>query len=80
MGSVFVVSAGLLKLKPEKCCKVVVATAVLHNICQERGVPLPDDVELNNEDADDDGVNSLPEDDGEPDETVRAAVIREHFW
>ncbi|XP_064631620.1 putative nuclease HARBI1 [Lineus longissimus] len=35
------IEGGVLKLRPERCCRIIVATAVLHNICEERGVPVP---------------------------------------
>lgn len=34
---------GVLMFSPARCVKVITATAVLHNICQDRHVPLPHD-------------------------------------
>lgn len=35
-------SGGTLLYTPKKACKIAVATAVLHNMCIESNVPLPD--------------------------------------
>ncbi|XP_064624213.1 BTB/POZ domain-containing protein 7-like isoform X2 [Lineus longissimus] len=75
--------AGALTFSPRKCCQVIVATAVLHNICEERGIPPPPGERMNDEDIQRENVNRghLPrraeDEDGE---RARAAVIRENFW
>ncbi|KAL2080618.1 hypothetical protein ACEWY4_024411 [Coilia grayii] len=46
-------TAGGLQLHPTKCCAIVVATAILHNMAVQANVQLPDDVVLMEEpDAD----------------------------
>ncbi|XP_064651672.1 putative nuclease HARBI1 [Lineus longissimus] len=71
---------GVLTLKPHLCCKVIVATAVLHNICEEHGVPVPPDEPVNDEDAqnlyDDEPLGDEDDRDGQ---RWRAALIREQF-
>ncbi|XP_046558161.1 putative nuclease HARBI1 isoform X2 [Haliotis rubra] len=37
----FPVLHGEIRLKPEKACKVIIAYAVLHNICKDRNIPIP---------------------------------------
>lgn len=37
---------GVLMFAPERCVNVIIATAVLHNICQERRVPMPEDEDV----------------------------------
>ncbi|XP_048244734.1 putative nuclease HARBI1 [Haliotis rufescens] len=36
----FPVLHGEIRLKPEKACKVIIACAVLHNICKDRHIPV----------------------------------------
>ena len=36
-------SGGILQLKLERSCRVVLACAVLHNICIQLNVPVPED-------------------------------------
>lgn len=45
-----------LPFTPQKCCRVIIATAVLHNIARSAG--LPNDFELE-EDGDDNGEDAL---------------------
>ncbi|XP_064650925.1 putative nuclease HARBI1 [Lineus longissimus] len=71
---------GILKLRPERCCRVIIATAVLHNICEEHGIPLPPGVQPmigNNPDLDDNRPVMADDADGT---VARARIIREHFW
>ena len=35
--------------KPEYVVKIVVATAILHNKCKDKNIPLPEDVEVEEE-------------------------------
>ena len=47
-------------MTPEKCCKIIVAWAILHNMCRGAGVPDPD---LESEDAtfaDDESASEIP--------------------
>ncbi|XP_063889741.1 putative nuclease HARBI1 [Scylla paramamosain] len=41
----FHVLYGEVRLSPEKTCKIVYACALLHNICKQRNLPLPNDEE-----------------------------------
>ena len=44
-------SGGNMMFSPERCCRDIIATAILHNICITRRIPLPEDqVELDDED------------------------------
>ncbi|XP_053372959.1 putative nuclease HARBI1 [Mercenaria mercenaria] len=47
---------GEIRMKPEKACRVITACAVLHNICKQRDIPLPD---VDNEDQDDQPQNAI---------------------
>jgi hypothetical protein len=38
---------------PDKCCRIIIATAILHNICISRRIPLLEELEP---EAEDDGV------------------------
>lgn len=53
----FDVLHGEIRLSPRKACQVVIACAVLHNICKERQIPVPYDYDDNKTDDenDDDG-------------------------
>lgn len=54
---------------------------MLHNFLEERGVPLPDDVPVPLDVNPDNDVNPpLRRADDENGETIRAAVVRDHFW
>ena len=71
---------GALTLAPDRCVNVIVATAVLHNICEEQGIPLPPDVPNQRVDNPDDDVNPpinnvLPNDG----RLARDALIMGHF-
>ena len=72
---------GAMTLRPHKCIKVLVATAILHNICEEHGVPLPADVPANLNDNPDDDVNPPLDDANAPKEgrRVRYVLINGHF-
>ncbi|XP_061184381.1 putative nuclease HARBI1 [Saccostrea echinata] len=53
----FHVLHGEIRLSPQKACQVVIACAVLHNICKDRQIPIPaddDDDDSNDEDDSDD--------------------------
>ena len=39
----FHVLHGEIRLTPAKTCQVIVACAILHNICKRRNIQLPDD-------------------------------------
>ena len=60
-------TGGCLMFSVERCLKVIVATAILHNICIERNTPLPDDADedIDDDDDDDEGQDeeNIPEDD-----------------
>lgn len=78
-------SGGAMQLEPEKCCQVIMATAVLHNMAVEDKTPLPDlqvaplqnpiiqpsDLDEDSNDDDDDDVN-----DGS---TIRDQLIQDIF-
>lgn len=55
----FDVLHGEIRLSPRKACQVVIACAVLHNICKERQLPVPydydDDDNKTDDENDDDG-------------------------
>ncbi|XP_052226180.1 putative nuclease HARBI1 [Dreissena polymorpha] len=51
---------GEVRLAPEKTCKVIIACAVLHNICKLHGVPDVDD--LPEDPVRNDGIHVGPED------------------
>ena len=57
-----------MMFRPERCIVVVVATAILHNICIVRRLPLPDDDER--VDADE-GDDSDKDDDNDADDVHR---------
>ncbi|XP_064653064.1 putative nuclease HARBI1 [Lineus longissimus] len=48
---------GLLRVKLETCVNVISATAVLHNICEQHGVPMPVDAPPNEDDNPEEDVN-----------------------
>ena len=50
-------SAGYLAYAPTKCCSIITAVMVLHNICVRGNVPIPDMEGIYVEDDDDDGQN-----------------------
>nr|XP_055053771.1 putative nuclease HARBI1 [Misgurnus anguillicaudatus] len=52
-------SAGGLRLKPQRCCAVVVATAMLHNIAVTGGAALPEEVD--EEEEEEAGFHNPPE-------------------
>lgn len=73
---------GAMTLKPNRCIAVIVATAILHNICQEHGVPLPEDAPPNRMENPDADNNPPINDVGDaPNEgrLARDALIRGHF-
>jgi hypothetical protein len=39
--STIITSAGTLLYSPQKCCDIVIAVIVLHNMCVTNGIPLP---------------------------------------
>lgn len=66
--------------KPERCVKVIVCTAILHNICIDNGIPLDielEDVHDQNDDVVVDVANDVLQDiNGR---AVRQSVIDNHF-
>jgi hypothetical protein len=46
-------SGGVLTYAPEKCCKIIVACMILHNMCMDAGIPLEDDDDLPREEDED---------------------------
>ncbi|XP_062586830.1 putative nuclease HARBI1 [Saccostrea cucullata] len=48
----FYVLHGEIRMSPQKACQVVMACAVLHNICKDRQIPITDDDD-NNDTSDD---------------------------
>ena len=72
---------GAMTLRPSRCIRVMVATAMLHNICQDHGVPLPDDAQdLPDENPDEDIVHVEAARPENPDgRRVRDAIVRGHF-
>ncbi|XP_069105076.1 putative nuclease HARBI1 [Argopecten irradians] len=61
-----------LHLAPERAVPVVIATAVLHNICVEKGLPLPESDD--DEDSDENG-NAIYR----PDDTANGTNVREEL-
>lgn len=55
--SIVSISGGLLRLKLETSVNVITATAVLHNICETHGVPVPTDAPPNTDDNPDEDDN-----------------------
>lgn len=62
-------SGGYLTLLPGRCVRVIMATAILHNICTRNHVPLPDNVDweiehdddaISDGDSDEDGDDEYP--------------------
>jgi hypothetical protein len=73
---------GALTLTPERCLRIVVATAILHNICQNNRIPLPPDVNENADrinDENDDLNPPLNNHQPEDGRRYRDAFIRGHF-
>ena len=68
-------SGGCLMFKPEYVVKIVVATAILHNICKDKNIPLPEDVEVE-EEADE---YEIPNDNEEDGATARGHLITNYF-
>ena len=73
-------SGGCMMFKPERCVKVIVCTAILHNICIDNGIPLDielEDVHDQNDDVVVDVANDVLQDiNGR---AVRQNVIDNHF-
>lgn len=64
-------SGGAITYSPEKCCKIVMACLILHNMCVEANVPVDD--ESGNEDESDDDDHEDENDavnDGDDDDDV----------
>jgi len=61
----FHVLHGEVRLDPTKTCKLIYVCAMLHNLCKDRNIPLPDD----DDDYDDDDNHHHP--DGEEEEMER---------
>jgi hypothetical protein len=53
-------SGGQMMYSPEKCCRIVLACFILHNICVQHNIPLDED-----EDEDEDGYNGDDGDDND---------------
>ena len=72
---------GAMTLRPSRCIRVIIATAMLHNICQDRGVPLPPGVPENRADNPDIDTNPpLPDSDlNNAGRLARDALVRGHF-
>ncbi|VDI26839.1 Hypothetical predicted protein [Mytilus galloprovincialis] len=73
------VCRGAITIELKNAIKAIIATGVLHNICEEDGVPIPeDDVPPmgRNDNGDDVNVNDHDDNAGI---TVRARLIRERF-
>ena len=50
-------SGGSMTYAPGKCCKIILACMILHNMCIDANVPLPDDDE-DEDDSDDNDDNN----------------------
>ena len=76
----FHVLHGEIRLSPEKSCQVILACAILHNICKERNIPCP---QVDNED---DGhnqqVNNAPFMNNNANDGLRYRQLfaETHFW
>ncbi|XP_064176202.1 putative nuclease HARBI1 [Anguilla rostrata] len=72
----FHVLHGEIRQTPQKASNIIMACAVLHNICKMRNIPLlPDEGDHNNDDDDDDDDNHPPNIPFASD----AIVFRQHF-
>ena len=71
-------SGGAMEFSPEFCAKIVVATAILHNICVHNAVPEPEDVPnpTEQDDVEDEQEESQGAADGR---YVRNALIAQRF-
>lgn len=70
-------TGGCLMFCSQRCLKVIVATAILHNICIERGTPLPEDYDeddVEEEDSSDD--ESEGDDEFLEENQIRGAGLR----
>ena len=56
-----------MQFRPERCVVVVVATAILHNICIQRRLPLPNDDERVGADDNNEGNDSDSDEDDDND-------------
>ena len=68
-----------MTLRLAVCLRVIVATTVLHNICQLNGVPLPPDAPPNHGDNPDNDNNHPPRNLQHDGQRARDAIIRGHF-
>ena len=70
---------GKMKLDPKKCCQVIIACCVLHNMCVLNNLPAEDiDLEGNDENDDDENEHGMAADDVNDARRARAAgnVVR----
>ena len=72
-------------LKPERCIKVIVATAILHNLCIKNSITLDDDL-LDNTIQEEQGEQEEHEEHGDQDGELagdavafRNQIIERHF-
>ena len=49
-------TGGCLAMKPDKCCRIILACMKLHNYCYELGEAAPEEVVDDDEDADDENL------------------------
>ena len=68
-------SGGVLQFSPQRCIKIITATAVLHNIAVRNGVPLPPQWDI---DHVTDGER-LAQQDGARDDTVEGIRARDRL-
>lgn len=74
-------TGGAITVDLETAINSILATGVLHNICENHGIPVPENVDDNDDDEEDmeiQNVHHQPEQNIEG-ATVRATLIRERF-
>ena len=75
-------SGGCLMFKPERCIKVIVATAILHNICIKNSIPLYEDLLDNAIQEEEEEYEEHEDEDGElagDAIAFRNQIIQHHF-
>jgi hypothetical protein len=69
---------GCLLSPPNICVRIIIASAVLHNMCISRNIPIPEGVELEG-DLDDDEMEAMGIGDGGRGQEIRRQLIVTRF-